>query len=214
MKPTPYRTIDTAGQVTAVITQAIEPDQLGPTSREIMAKNPTIEQVGYLNGNQFTMMGGELSINGLIAASYLLNQSGTVNGYPFIVKQSQISLTLPISIVLETSNNIIQLQGIAYQITPELRTTQKIPPSTRKWLQKLSSDSRASGLIYYSRNKIQPLVYVPTTNTYVWENACGSGSLAFSLATGIRRILQPSGQIIRFSITKKNITVTAAVKEV
>lgn len=211
---TKYRLIDTAGQVTAVVTQVVKTDQQSALARSIMASNSLVEQVGYLQGNNFRMMGGELSINALLAAAYLLNQSGQVNGYSFVTNSSTITLTLPSSLILATSDNLVRLNGITYQVIRGFPRTPILSTQVNKQLQDLAANSRASGLIYYQGSCIKPLVYVPSTNTYVWEKACGSGSLAFSLVTGIREVIQPSGQSINYQINQDNITVTATVKEV
>lgn len=208
-----YRLIDTAGQITAVVTQVVKTDQQSALARSIMANDSRIEQVGYLQGNNFRMMGGELSINALLAAAYLLNQSGQVNGYPFFTSSSTITLTLPSSIVLEISNNLVRLAGITYQIIRGIPSSKTISSKTQKTIQNLTLNSPAAGIVYYEDTQIKPLVYVQQTNSYKWENACGSGSLAFALFFGKRDIIQPSGQIIQFQILPNTITVTLAVKE-
>jgi hypothetical protein len=181
-----------------------------------MRENPRVEQVGYLQGDTFQMMGDELSINGLLAAAYLLNKSGQINNLNFDVLDSTVSLTFPCSLVsnIDKSSKIVKLDGITYQIITGFPTSQSISNRAKTLLKQLTSDSPASGLIYCRGNQIQPLVYVKATNSYVWENACGSGSLAASLITGKREIIQPSGQTISFKINSQNIVVTTSAKEV
>jgi len=213
MKLTPYRLIDTAGQVTAIITDPTTLSQRVKLAQGIMTNNSLVEQVGYLDGANFTMMGGELSINGLLAAAYLLNQCGQINEYEFCTNQSNIKLTLPRSIIKKQSANIIQLRGITYSVEKGIPTTNTISPQTKQVLQKLTLDSPAAGIIYYEGARIKPLIYVQQTNSYKWENACGSGSLAFALFSDLRSIIQPSDQIIKYQISKNSITVTVTAKE-
>lgn len=213
---TKYRLIDTAGQFTAVITTLIQPGQLPKLANAIMRKNPRIEQVGYLQDNNFKMMGDELSINGLISGAFLLNQAGQINGLDFIVTPSTITLSFPKSVIksIDSANNIVKLQGITYQIKSGFPFRKIISTKARFMLQKLATYSPASGIIYYKDKRIKPLVFVKATNSYVWENACGSGSLATALITKQPTITQPSGQQICFQFTGKNIVVTTTAKEV
>ena len=196
-----YRLIDTAGQITAVVTTKINMEDLPKLAKSIMEKDQKVEQVGYLRGDNFQMMGGELSINGLLASAFIRNPSTTC-------------ITLPSSLILDTSGDIVSLKGITYKITNNLPASKRISFTTKKLLTTLASGTKASGIIYYKNNTIKPLVYVSDTNTYVWENACGSGSLAYSLVTGNRKVIQPSGKLLKFKISKNTITVTATVKEI
>lgn len=221
--PGSYRTMDTAGQITAVITQLLSLAKLPAVARLIMDSNPAIEQVGSLRGNRFTMMGNELSINGALAAAYLLCRQQdssscrfTTSGLPDQLigrlTKTQVAVTFPSSLIQIIKENQIFLQGIAYQVIPGL-----VRPVTtdrkRSQLQSFVNGTPAAGTIYYQDDTIQPLVYVKATDTYVWEQACGSGSLAFSLLTGVKQVIQPSGKTINIQINKQSITVSSTVKE-
>lgn len=210
-----YKIINTAGQITAVITEEIIKSDLPQIAKAIMEANPTIEQVGYLQNNDFQMMGGELSINGLIAGATLLGDYQSINGYTFKVRpNNQISLTLPRSIVISQRESVIKLQGITYQLIAGIPRNRIITPMVKQKLLELAQDTTASGIIYYEQSNIMPLIYVPATDSYVWEKACGSGSLATALFTRKYCISQPSGQLLVFSFTNKNIIVTTTSKEV
>lgn len=210
-----YKTINTAGQITAVITEKIIISDLPQIAKAIMRANPIVEQVGYLQRNIFQMMGGELSINGLIAGATLLRGYKNINGYSFMVKPgNQVSLTIPKSIIVSQNDSLIKLQGITYLLIAGFPDNKIISPMVKQKLIKLAQNTTASGLIYYEQSKIIPLIYVPATDSYVWENACGSGSLATALFTRKSNITQPSGQVLSFSFTNKNIIVTTTSKEV
>jgi hypothetical protein len=208
------RLIDTAGQVTAIITDKINFRNLSTLAKRIMQQDQQVEQVGYLRDNNFQMMGGELSINGLLAATYLQSQSNQINGLDFTVMSDTVTLTLPFSIVLNISKDLVKLQGITYQVISDFPQSKLIKSNIKQKLKWLATDSLASGIIYYNNNVIRPLVYVKKTKTFVWENACGSGSLAYSLVTGNPAVIQPSGATLEYKITKDTITVTATVKEI
>lgn len=209
-----YKTIWTAGQLTAVITDSPIERNLSEIAKSIMAKNSQIEQVGYLSGRNFYMMGGELSINGLIAGAYVINESGSINNFSFVKSGNVVRLELPSSIIISSNDNEITLEGIKYLLFSGLPNTRVIPGSIKEILIETSKNSPASGIIYYDQGKITPLIYVPATGTYVWENACGSGSLAYSLFSGEKIVIQPSGESIKFNISKNKITVTETVKEI
>jgi len=208
-----YRTIDTSGQITAVITTPIQPGRLSELAKTIMGQNPLVEQVGYLQGNLFAMMGGELSINGLIAAAFTIGNSGKVNNCDFIIKKNTVSINLPMSIVSTINKNVVELEGINYKVIPGLPKNKKITITMKKMLLDMCIKSPAAGLIYYENQEIVPLIFVRATNTYVWENACGSGSLAYSMITSENRVIQPSGDVIIFNQLLDTITVTETVKE-
>ena len=72
----------------------------------------------------------------------------------------------------------------------------------------------AFGAIVYEKNKIIPYVYVKNVNSFVKETACGSGSIAFSLFSEYKNIIQPTGEVISIRIKKDKIFVSAEVKEV
>ena len=209
-----YKVVDTVGQLTAIITDKINMGALAKTAKTIMGNNLSIEQVGYLDGSRFVMMGDELSINGLLAAAYLVKGARKVNGIPFVCEDNQVSLKLPNTIIKSVSEQIVRLDGMTYQLCDTPPSSRVISSNTKQLLNSLALSSPASGIIYYNGVSIMPLIFVKATNSYVWENACGSGSLAFALVTSVTQVEQPSGQIIEFQFTKSNITVTAAVKEI
>jgi len=210
-----YKLINTAGQITAVITDLIEEGKFSTIASNIMRVNPRVEQVGYLQSNQFKMMGGELSINGLIAGATLINSWQSVNGYQFNkFDQDKVSLTIPSSLIQSINDNIVTLIGITYKIIEGFPPSMSVTKAMRDDLKSLTSSAPAAGIIFYEDNIIMPLIYVPATNTYVWENACGSGSLATALYLGISSIQQPSGMIISINFDDQKIIVTTNSKEV
>jgi hypothetical protein len=177
-----------------------------------METDNSIDQVGYLRQNKFTMMGGELSINGTLAAAYLIKNTTVINGYPFIKNKNNITVIFPITLIRSVSNNIVKLDGISYYLINKLPSKKTITRAQIKILSELTKESPASGIIYYKDGCIVPLIYVKCTNTYVWERACGSGSLAYAIISGESKVIQPSGEILIININQ-NISVTANVKE-
>ncbi|MBP9670313.1 hypothetical protein KBD75_02840 [Candidatus Woesebacteria bacterium] len=209
-----YKKINTSGQITAVITEEININDLPTIAKSIMVRDPLIEQVGYLQNTRFTMMGGELSINGLIAGAYVIGQSGKINNFSFTLKEENLTLTLPRTLVIDIQQDIVCLKGITYQVIQGFPLDKVITKNQIDRLKILSQNTQASGFIYHENDQIMPLIYVPATSSYVWENACGSGSLAFSLITGNQIVIQPSGDRIKFKLLSDTITVMETVKEI
>mgnify|MGYP006055950399 FL=1 len=83
----------------------------------------------------------------------------------------------------------------------------------KNMLLNMCKKSPAAGLIYYEKQEIVPLIFVLATNSYVWEQACGSGSLAFSMVTREDKVIQPSRDVIIFDRSLDTITITETVKE-
>jgi len=208
-----YRLVDTAGQITAVVISAINSKKYANVSRALMSENPNVEQVVFLTSNSIQTMGGELCINGSLAGVYIANNpitniSGINQPISFQKQQSQISIRLPKSILKRRINNIIQLTGIVYIISTNKKYT------TKAYLIKLAKqfNSPASGVIIPNNNSIIPIVYVKKTDSLVRENACGSGSLAYALFSGISSILQPSGKRILINKYKECFVIKSSAK--
>jgi hypothetical protein len=70
----------------------------------------------------------------------------------------------------------------------------------------------ASGTINFNKNQITPTVYVRGTDSLVQESSCGSGSLAYSMFSGINKIKQPSDKIIEVKRYRKYFTIKVPVK--
>lgn len=192
-----YKLVDTAGQITAVVFGATKRVKQPLISKRLMSSNPKIEQVVFIEKNRIQTMGNELCINGSLAGAYLMDSdvieiSGLNEPVKFNKQKKFISGRFPLSILQSKTKNIIQLAGIIYIISNNKKLANKA------YLEKLADkyNAPASGIIIYNQNKIIPIIYVRETNSLVWENACGSGSLAYSLFSKYSIIKQPSGSNI------------------
>ncbi|MFA5771052.1 MAG: hypothetical protein WC894_06215, partial [Patescibacteria group bacterium] len=118
-----------------------------------------------------------------------------------------ISGRFPLNILQSKTKNIIKLAGIVYIISNNKKIANKA------YLEKLADkyNMPVSGIIIYNKNKIIPLIYVKKTNSLVWENACGSGSLAYSLFSKYSEIKQPSGLYIEVKKTNKYFSIKSPV---
>lgn len=224
-----YQLISTAGEVTAVITVPVIKRVQANLARRIMEAGSSVEQVVFLDAEKnqtipsLRMMGGELSVNGTAAAAYVVMEKrsrrsiiiriATLNNpVTAMLNDNTVSVLFPSSLVKRRKENVVTLRGINYRIVPGLPKDRKVTVTQRALLAKLANTAPASGLIYYEGDTIAPLIYVKATRSYVWEQACGSGSIAFSLYSGISNIRQPSGDTIQISFQKNAITYKASAK--
>ncbi len=207
-----YKLVDTAGQITAVILSETKREKQPLISKKLMSYNPKIEQAVFIEKNRIQAMGNELCINGSLAGGYLsgnsiIEISGLNKPVKFAKQNGFILARFPRSLLQSRIRNIIQLTGIVYIISNNKRMANKI------FLKKLASNygAPASGIIFYKKGAIKFLIYVKDTNSLVWENACGSASLAYSLFSNYKKIKQPSGSFIEIKSTKEFFTIKSPV---
>lgn len=208
-----YKLVDTAGQITAVVFDILKTNRYAYVSNYLMGFDNRIEQVVFIEKNRIQTMGNELCINGSLAGAYLLNNSmlevsGLNKRIKFNKTKEFISSKFPLNLIVSKKDNVILLQGIIYLVS---NNETKI---NKTFLRKLANkyDVPASGIIKFKSNKITPIVYVKDTDSLVWENACGSGSLVYSIYSNLTKIVQPSGQVIRIKMNSKSITIKVPIK--
>ena len=156
-----------------------------------------VEQVGFVSTKatlpKLTMMGGELCINATLAFASTLDGSTTIQ-IPFKFKQDE---------------NVILLDGIGF-ILYDTKEKSEIKKSELSDLSKKYKLPAFGGIIY-KKNKIIPYVYVAGVNSFVKETACGSGSVAFSIFSGINSVVQPTEKIISIKKNAEFFDITAKV---
>lgn len=205
----PYTLVDTAGQVTAVIDVPILRSQQPIVAKPLMKRIKNIGQVCFVEKQEniycLQMMGNELSVNGVTAGGfYLLNKlrmesiSVKTSGIKDYIKITKSGVFFPKTIILNSTKNFVDFGGICYQLASNNIDEKKI-------LRDLTKNRPAAGIIYNQKNKIKPLIFVKATNTYVWETACGSASIAYSLVSGKKTIEQPSGIKVKVDVRKKDV---------
>lgn len=219
-----YQKITIAGQTTAVLLDKLDQVSRTEVSQRIMRNTINIEQVGFLDRSAlpyptFTMMGGELSLIGSLAAGFSLlsgnlgqvtfQTSGILN--PISVKLSRLtcSLQIPANVAIRQAPDRVSLSGISFLVINRFPQNRVLTNSDQQSLQELLLSSPAAGIVFYQNNQIFPIVKVKETNTLVWESACGSVSVAFYLATGYSKIKQPSGAVL--TVSRENDTLQLSV---
>ena len=90
----------------------------------------------------------------------------------------------------------IEMPGITHIVAPmDALTREEIAGQIRFWNRSIRAD--ALGLLRYDQTegRIEPLVYVPATDSAVWERGCGSGTAALGCW-----LAQRAGRPIRTSV--------------
>ena len=171
-----------------------------------------VEQIGFITRNDkpsLTMMGNELCINATIAFASLLYDEGILltSGTPNVVRYTNTREITSISLELpyKQENKTILFEGIGYIMLDE--------KPTKEFLMSKCIDYNlpAFGGIVNKGDEIAPFVYVHGTNSYMQETACGSGSIATSILTGLTKIFQPTKEPILVEQNNYLFTVKAKV---
>ncbi len=224
-----YTVIDTAGQYTPVFVGYS--GNRTDISKRMLEKYPKAGQVGFVQQSSkypsrydVEMMGGELSINGSLACSYVISK--IINKSRFRVNIASINSLVEVNIqnnyaeiaipryIAKVSRNQVDLEGISYCFINNIPNSNIIDRRLTTTLNKLISKSPAGGIVFYDDNKIVPVIKVKATNTIIWETACGSASLAYFLLTGKQVMVQPSGKDINVRNNRDKLIMGTGIREI
>ncbi|HRH23155.1 MAG TPA: hypothetical protein PK295_00810 [Candidatus Magasanikbacteria bacterium] len=168
-----------------------------------------VEQIGFISTDTtvptLTMMGDELCINSILAFASTLDEQGVLyssgSSNPIYYSNKNNIATAEISLTCSQQENIVLFDGIGFI----LHDAKKGHDITKQTLSKLCETYNlpAFGGIIYDNDSIEPYIYVAAIHSFVKETACGSGSLAFSLFSGITEVTQPSGEKIIINTGEK-----------
>lgn len=194
------------GNSTALVYDCPPPER-DQISRELLQE---VEQVAFVITNTtipaLVMMGGELCINATLAFASTLESKGILktSGLKDIINYSNENslATIEIAPQFKREQNVILLEGIGYVLynAEEKSDIKKLDLVRRCKKHGLP----AFGGILYNQNKITPYVYVDQVGSFVRETACGSGSLAFHIFSGIEKVVQPTGRVISVTGCRKH----------
>lgn len=173
-------------------------------SRDKTAKHllKEVEQVGFISREatlpKLTMMGGELCLNATLAFASTLDKNGTLTTSglhkPIFYSNKNNLTTIQIHFRFKQDKNIILMDGIGF-ILYDTKEKSEIKKSELSDLSK-KYNLPAFGGIIFNKNKIIPYVYVARIDSFVQETACGSGSVAYSIFSGVNGVVQPTGKRI------------------
>lgn len=98
---------------------------------------------------------------------------------------------------------LVEYPGISHILLEDRDPREEDLFQARVLLSGLSAESGCFGLLYVTRNRMRPLVYVRDTGTCVWESSCASGTCAVAAALALRQdrtlsleLFQPGGSLM------------------
>lgn len=199
--------VDPAQNYTLFVTSPVEPDLRPKVAAALMKRQaPPAEQVAFVTAlsplPRMEMMGGEFCGNasrsfGMLTAM----QAGMTQGkvtvavsgctHPLEVEVDLTAGTARVEMPLHKTLHQLEIAGHSVPVlvfeglchavmecVPDAVLAQQV---IRQVSAQFSAD--AIGVIFLQRDplSITPVVYVPATDSTVWEHSCGSGSLAAAL---------------------------------
>lgn len=212
----------------------------------IMREFPFIEQVGFidLKKPELQMAGGEFCGNATRSCVYLYldGRPGTVwiktSGTSRMLKAgvdeggncwTQIPLPQKIlSMVLTEKYTIVPLDGITHvvypinQRFPSFQAAKQMAKSILTSLNLLKTTPAAGVMFIRSKGDqlaIEPIVWVRDIQTFFYETACGSGTMAVGLWQALSgnkpitdvEVIQPTGETISATVRRSGNSLTEGV---
>ena len=205
---TEYYLINPTGNITVLVMTEIPVSEQPRLAAELMKKEPSAEQVGFVNFSgktpEIRMAGGELCGNAAMSAAALYfslkNQTGTVSlrflGVDEIIPVSvekredgyictaempvpkKISKKLLTFDGTEYEFSAVEFKGITHLVSEKEFDKETAEKAVRKWCAELKTGGL--GIMFFDEEKtsLTPLVCVSKPETLFWENSCASGSCA------------------------------------
>lgn len=200
-----YVPADPAGNLTAFVLTPVDVAARAPLARYMMAHcREGFEQVGFVEETSLVsslprldMMGGEFCGNAcrafaMLAAGRRGIHTGTIwvsisgADAPVCVEldgrsgDAYAEMPLPRGMqairALGREIPVVQMTGIAHAVLMNTVPSQRDAQEALKAM----PPEEAQGVLFVQGTRMTPLVYVPATDTCVWESSCGSGSVALA----------------------------------
>ena len=197
--------VNPAGNVTAIVEGFVPMAERISLSKKILEKK-CAEQVGFetapaLGGlYRLEMMGGEFCGNAARSFGYLkalecfsegvhtipVEISGTEAPVPVTVDldkgtayaQMPVPTRLEYLKVCENTYPVVMCHGICHLIALGVEPGEAFAEEALQAMKELKQDAYGIMFLDAGKETLTPLVYVPTTNSMIWESSCGSGSVA------------------------------------
>lgn len=210
-----YTKIDPAGNITVIVDSFVPREQQSRVASELMKRDVTVEQVGFLEkpddpccAVRLQMMGGEFCGNATRAyAMYIARQRGglsevrlRVSGCDHVVTAAvdlargaaRAEMPLPRAVraaeVEGHAGTLVDLAGIAHLVIEGVAPSEDFFRAAEPLFSAIEGLD-AYGVIFLDRtsHRMTPLVKVVDTGTLVWEGSCGSGTIACAVveSTGL-----------------------------
>ncbi len=220
----PFYIYSPGGNITALVETEGELDFSG-VANEIIKNNPKVEQVGFVMPSQqdgcdfhVQMMGGEFCGNAARCAAMFWGAKNskvsarfTVSGFfhPLMaaIENNTVTLNIPRGFLKSfkpvTGGWLADFNGIRFVVVNKEISKSEVEELVNKYRENIP----AVGVVILETTQeqylITPWVWVGSTNTFIKETACASGSIATMLVLqeqGINlpsySILQPSGSVL------------------
>lgn len=203
-----YYLLNPTGNITILVMTEVPAGEQPDFAAELMKKEPSAEQVGFVNFSgetpEIRMAGGELCGNAAMSAAALYcrleNKTGDVNlrflGVNEIIPVSVRACengyycTAEMPVPKKISEKTLAFDGSEYNFTAveftgitHIVSDKKIEKTTaekavKEWCADLETDGL--GIMFFDEKKseLTPLVYVSEPETLFWESSCASGSCA------------------------------------
>lgn len=197
--------VNPAGNITAIVEGFVPMAERISLSKKILDKK-CAEQVGFetapaLGGSyRLEMMGGEFCGNAARSFGFLKALDSFKTGSHIInVEVSGAEAPIPVTVNLDESTAFAQMpvpnrleqitvHGYSYPVVMchgicHLIALGKTPDidfvdSALKAMKDLKQDAYGIMFLDAGQSRLTPAVYVPTTDSLIWESSCGSGSVA------------------------------------
>lgn len=242
-----YIVANPTGNITVLVTTPVDKDSRFEVVQEMFNKVPTCEQVGFItiindSTIKLEMMGGEFCGNATIsAAAHLASVTGLEQNHQAVICVESSGIDHPVPVIIKCLGNnsyigtlemptptliyydgcpLVHLDGISHLLIPAGNmSVEELETSIKKLATEINT--LALGIVQYEEDEngvtIIPLVYVPASETLVWENGCASASIAVGYyrymqnnANTSTDVLQPGGTI-RISVENNRILLTGNV---
>ena len=201
-----YSVLNPTGNITVLVQSPVEKGDRPAVASRLMQAEPAAEQVGFVDGTELNMAGGEFCGNATLCAVVLYVSNNcpnctsllmTVSGakekvYVETVKKSEteydgrITMPMPVSVSVrelefdgkKITVPVVELPGIHHIIFFGKPDRSLAEKQIKKWCADLKAESL--GLMYADEKngELIPLVYVPAADTLFWESSCASGTTA------------------------------------
>lgn len=217
MEKVEYYIFDPGGNKTAlVINKNYNQNMKKNINNIILKKHVEVEQVGFLEKDycELQMAGGEFCGNATRCATsyYLGSQKGKIISIKVsgirekltagIDENGLVWVNIPVLSVEKMKEvSIVKIEGITHIVVDklkELKTNQQMINYAKKLINELKVNDKAVGVLFVEKfqeiTKLYPIVWVKDIDTFFFETACGSGTVAVTVCSDKDRIsvLQPS----------------------
>lgn len=225
--------LNPSGNITALVVTDSLPENKQAIAKNILQSDPTIEQVWFLSPENKTlcMAWGEFCANAARAATWQLLAgeswstslvvswyNGTVYGSILDGGMVCIELGKDFCLSVDATIGLVHLQGISHLVIPmdSIWSAESLKNMAQAYLQQfdLLSHPAAGVMFVYKTNtstSLYPIVWVRDIQTFVFESACGSGTIAYALYNyqltklSCVSVLQPSWSALYVELCNEKI---------